>query len=79
MTVLRESLYTSCYLGLAPVLREYLERQPRVREAGTGAPLLISGMAAGLVSALATQPPDTIKTRMQVTPPPPPPRLVKGV
>ncbi len=70
VTVVRESTYTSCYLGLAPVLREYLEKQPAVREVHPAAPILLSGTAAGIISALATQPPDTIKTRMQVRPSP---------
>lgn len=64
-TVLRESLYASGYLAVAPMLQQVLAQQPAL--AGVpGGPLVASGVAAGLLATVATQPWDTIKTRMQV-------------
>lgn len=64
-TILRESLYASGYLAVAPMLREVLAEQPAL--AGVpGGPLVVSGIAAGLLATVCTQPADTIKTRMQV-------------
>lgn len=64
-TLLRESLYASGYLAVAPLLREALADQPAMADV-PGGPLVVSGVAAGLLATLATQPFDTIKTRMQV-------------
>lgn len=64
-TVLRESLYASGYLAVAPLLREALQQQPAVADL-PGGPLVVSGVAAGLLATVCTQPADTIKTRMQV-------------
>lgn len=61
---MRESLYTAGYLGLMPMLRARLESVQSVN-ALPGGPLLISGLAAGLLATVSTQPADTIKTRMQ--------------
>ena len=66
-TMLRESLYASGYLAVAPMLREVLQQQPAVRDL-PGGPLILSGIAAGLLATVCTQPADTIKTRMQVGP-----------
>lgn len=64
-TVLRESLYASGYLAVAPMLRDVLAEQPALANV-PGGPLVVSGIAAGLLATVVTQPPDTIKTRMQV-------------
>jgi hypothetical protein len=64
-TVLRESLYASGYLAVAPLLRGVLEQQPAVANL-PGGPTVVSGVAAGLLATVCTQPADTIKTRMQV-------------
>ncbi|KAL4458201.1 hypothetical protein ABPG75_013066 [Micractinium tetrahymenae] len=66
-TVARESLYACGYLAVAPLLREVLQRQPAVADV-PGGPLVLSGIAAGLLATVATQPADTIKTRMQAFP-----------
>lgn len=63
-TVLRESLYASGYLAVAPLLREALQQQAVVADL-PGGPLIVSGVAAGLLATVCTQPADTIKTRMQ--------------
>lgn len=65
ITMMRESLYAAGYLGVAPLLREALEQQPGVRSM-PGGPLILSGISAGLLATVTTQPADTIKTRMQV-------------
>jgi Mitochondrial carrier protein len=64
--MMRDSIYTACYLGVCPMLREFLEQHPSMEPYPTGTPLLVSGVAAGLTATVATQPADTIKTRMQV-------------
>ncbi|KAI3435642.1 hypothetical protein D9Q98_001700 [Chlorella vulgaris] len=66
-TVLRESLYASGYLAVAPLLRGVLEQQPAVANL-PGGPTVVSGVAAGLLATVCTQPADTIKTRMQAFP-----------
>lgn len=66
-TVLRESLYASGYLAVAPLLREALQQQAVVADL-PGGPLIVSGVAAGLLATVCTQPADTIKTRMQAFP-----------
>lgn len=60
--LVRESIYTAAYLGLMPVLRGALEGTGGLPD---GAPLLISGISAGVIGATASHPADTIKTRMQ--------------
>lgn len=61
---MRESLYTAGYLGLMPMLRARLEKVESVN-AMPGGPLIVSGIVAGLLATVSTQPADTIKTRMQ--------------
>ena len=61
---MRESLYAAGYLGLMPIMRAKLEETPSVRQL-PGGPLIISGLAAGVLATVTTQPADTIKTRMQ--------------
>lgn len=58
-------LRAGCYLGLSPVLQEMLEKQPALADAPPGATFFMAGCAAGLTSALLTQPMDTVKTRLQ--------------
>lgn len=52
-------------MGLSPVIQEKLEQQPALANAPPGATFVLAGCAAGLTSALLTQPMDTIKTRLQ--------------
>lgn len=66
-TMARESLYACGYLAVAPLLREALEAQPAMSHV-PGGPLVLSGLAAGMLATVATQPADTIKTRMQAFP-----------
>ena len=66
-TIMRESLYASGYLAVAPMLRGVLQQQPAVANL-PGGPLILSGIAAGLLATVCTQPADTIKTRMQASP-----------
>ena len=57
--------YACGYLAVAPLLRKKLAEQEAIA-AVPGAPLVLSGITAGLLATVATQPADTIKTRMQV-------------
>ena len=66
-TFCRESLYAAGYLGVMPLLRDKLEEIPSVQSI-PGGPLVVSGIAAGLLATVTTQPADTIKTRMQAFP-----------
>ncbi|GAB4822202.1 hypothetical protein N2152v2_009248 [Parachlorella kessleri] len=66
-TVIRESLYTASYLGIFPVLRDFVDQQTPVGGV-PGGPLVVAGISAGLLGATATHPADTIKTRMQAFP-----------
>ncbi|PSC69614.1 Mitochondrial Carrier (MC) Family [Micractinium conductrix] len=66
-TIARESLYACGYLAVAPLLRKKLAEQEAIA-AVPGAPLVLSGITAGLLATVATQPADTIKTRMQAFP-----------
>jgi hypothetical protein len=66
-TILRESLYATGYLAIAPILREALSTQPAVQDI-PGGPYVLSGIIAGLIATVSSQPADTIKTRMQAFP-----------
>lgn len=68
-TVVRASLYTASYMIALPWLREHLQHHSPAG-AVPGASLLGAGICAGLLGTLATQPADTIKTRMQAFPDP---------
>jgi hypothetical protein len=61
-TIARESLYTCGYLGVVPVLRDVLLQ----RQWSEGTATMTAAVSGGLLAAIASQPPDTIKTRMQV-------------
>jgi hypothetical protein len=63
-TVIRESLYVAGYIGIVPIFREKCSHIPVLKDT-PGAPLVASGVAAGLLATVSTQPVDTIKTRMQ--------------
>lgn len=65
MTLFREGTYTASYLGICPVFREYLEGHPALKDYPSSVSFIIAGTSAGLFAAVATQPADTIKTRMQ--------------
>jgi hypothetical protein len=63
-TAAREGIYTSGYLGLAPVLTSRIQKMPGREEAHlTNA--LLGSCIAGTVSALLTHPADTAKTVYQ--------------
>eukprot|EP01024_Parvocaulis_polyphysoides_P001288 TRINITY_DN10349_c3_g1_i3.p1 TRINITY_DN10349_c3_g1~~TRINITY_DN10349_c3_g1_i3.p1 ORF type:complete len:313 (-),score=2.63 TRINITY_DN10349_c3_g1_i3:931-1743(-) len=61
-TVCREAIYCGGYLGLAPVLKQYLDQFEGISNSNK---ILFSGIAGGLFAALFSQPFDTIKTIMQ--------------
>ncbi len=69
-TAVRDSLYTGGYLGVMPVLREVFAAQPAFQQMPDGSATAAAGVTAGLLAATASQPADTIKTRMQVRPRP---------
>ena len=64
-TVIRESVYTGSYLGLCPVLQDYIAGTSWARQGPPGTALVVSGISAGLFASVVTQPIDTAKTRMQ--------------
>jgi hypothetical protein len=63
-TIVRETLYAAGYLGVVPVLRASFEKIPSVNDV-PGGPVVLSGLAAGVLATVTTHPADTIKTRMQ--------------
>jgi len=63
----REALYAGSYLGLMPILRAKFSEMDHIKDV-PGGPLLGAGISAGIFATLATQPSDTIKTRMQAFP-----------
>ena len=66
MTLGRESFYTAGYLGICPVLHDWIKRQSWAADYPASMPTLVSGITGGLFAGLASQPADTAKTRMQV-------------
>lgn len=65
MAMARESIYVGGYLGLYPVLQEYMEDHPQFRKWPTGTATLTSGVIAGFLGAFFSHPFDTVKTRQQ--------------
>lgn len=64
-TFIREGLYTGGYLGVTPVLLEFLKGSSALEGYPSSTPLMIAGITGGLLAVTSTQPFDTIKTRMQ--------------
>lgn len=64
-TAMRESLYVGGYMGLMPALRDFLAVQPSFQQLPNGSAIAAAGVTAGLLAAAASQPADTVKTRMQ--------------
>ena len=64
-TGIRESVYTGSYLGLCPVLQDYISGTSLAMQGPPGTALVVSGISAGLFASVVTQPIDTAKTRMQ--------------
>lgn len=60
----RETLYAAGYLGLFPILKEYLDANYS-KQLPPGASLLIAGITGGFFGAACSHPFDTAKTRMQ--------------
>ena len=65
--MMRESLYTAGYLGVAPLLKTTL-REHEAFEGMPGAAALAAGVSAGILATVTSHPADTIKTRMQAFP-----------
>eukprot|EP00877_Chromochloris_zofingiensis_P003385 jgi/Chrzof1/13047/Cz07g17260.t1 len=61
----RETLYAAGYLGLCPILYDYLKGNPALKEYPSGTAMMAAGVAGGVFAAAASHPFDTIKTRMQ--------------
>ena len=66
MTATRDGLYTAGYLGVCPVLHDYLKQLAIFENKPQGVSFVAAGITAGLAGAIVTHPADTIKTRMQV-------------
>jgi hypothetical protein len=68
----RDSIYTTAYLGFAPWLSEYCRAQfadyPVLARHDHWLPFFLAGPTGGLVAALLTQPLDTVKTYQQASP-----------
>eukprot|EP00465_Bigelowiella_longifila_P005399 CAMPEP_0185252592 /NCGR_PEP_ID=MMETSP1359-20130426/1637_1 /TAXON_ID=552665 /ORGANISM="Bigelowiella longifila, Strain CCMP242" /LENGTH=124 /DNA_ID=CAMNT_0027834801 /DNA_START=377 /DNA_END=751 /DNA_ORIENTATION=- len=63
MTALREGVYTGGYLGVTPVIREFLQKSfPSWNEEGCRA---IGSVCGGLFACYLSHPCDTIKTCIQ--------------
>jgi Mitochondrial carrier protein len=60
-------MYAAGYLGVVPLLRRHLQSVAGVKDI-PGGPMIVSGVTAGLLATVTTQPLDTIKTRMQAFP-----------
>lgn len=68
VTAVRDSLYTAGYLGVCPVLHEYVQNMDAFKGRSPTVQFLAAGITAGLLGAVVTHPADTIKTRQQVRP-----------
>lgn len=60
-TMMREGIYTACYLGLAPIVKAKLQDQGM----SDGTAFLGSAIGSGVTAGTLTHPFDTAKTRMQ--------------
>mmetsp|Transcript_12533 Transcript_12533/g.27025 ORF Transcript_12533/g.27025 Transcript_12533/m.27025 type:complete len:270 (-) Transcript_12533:957-1766(-) len=60
----RESLYAAGYLGLFPVLKDFLDTKYK-DDLPAGSSLAIAGITGGVFAAACSHPFDTSKTRMQ--------------
>ncbi len=56
---------------MMPVLRDVFQKQPAFQSLPEGSATAAAGVTAGLLAATASQPADTVKTRMQAPPLPP--------
>ncbi|KAK9805324.1 hypothetical protein WJX73_002241 [Symbiochloris irregularis] len=65
VTAVRDSLYTAGYLGVCPVLHEYVQNMDSFKGRSPTVQFLAAGITAGLLGAIITHPADTIKTRQQ--------------
>lgn len=65
-TIVREAIFTGAYLGVIPILRERMEKTwPDVFASRPVTSMALASVLAGVGAAVATQPFDTVKTRMQ--------------
>ena len=64
-TVVRESIYTGGYLGLAPVFAKAIKANVDALKDNEFGAALAGSVVAGVISALLTHPADTAKTCMQ--------------
>eukprot|EP00798_Chlamydomonas_sp_ICE-L_P025739 gene25739-11399_t len=63
---MREMLYAGSYLGLCPILMEVLDKNESFQKTmPKGSSLIVAGLTGGIFGAVASQPFDTVKTRMQ--------------
>jgi len=69
---IRDSIYTTAYLGFAPWLSEYCRIRftdyPLLARHDNWLPFLIAGPTGGLTAAIVTQPLDVIKSYQQTSP-----------
>merc|ERR1711939_614381 len=60
----REAIYTGAYLGTMPALLAALSQSEQFKDSPHAA-FTVAGISCGLGAVVATQPLDTIKTRIQ--------------
>lgn len=64
-TCIRESGWTGCFLGLAPVIKDALQHDSQFFRQSEVAATAMASILSGQMAAIATQPADVIKTRLQ--------------
>ena len=65
-TIVREAIFTGAYLGVIPIMRARMETTwPEVFASRPVTSMAIASVLAGVGASVATQPFDTVKTRMQ--------------
>ena len=65
-TIVREAIFTGAYLGVIPILRARMETAwPEVFASRPVTSMAVASVLAGVGASVATQPFDTVKTRMQ--------------